>query len=275
MPGELLLNLPREKYDDTPRQNWSRLKLLNKSPAHFKANPPHESRSMTLGNFGHIATLEPERFAREVVAWGRLEEEKVRRGKVWDAFQAKHHDKLIATADEYDTAKVMAEAIHANPDAHRLLSGGFAEPTLLWECDGVLLKSRLDCLNLTEGAISDVKCCKDASPRGFQTDAARYDYFGQAAFYSGAVECVTGRALPFFFLAVENKWPHVTQVYNVPDEVIQAERVKYRALLAQLKFCEAMGEWPAYSTQILDLLPPPWALRPVDADEDESEDEAA
>ncbi len=63
--------VPAADYFALPALSISRLKELRRSPLHYRylAEHPKESAAMTLGTAAHCATLEPERFCRDYVAW--------------------------------------------------------------------------------------------------------------------------------------------------------------------------------------------------------------
>lgn len=66
----------------------------------------------------------------------------------------------------------------------------------------------------------------------------------QAAFYQDGLKALTGKALPFYFIAVEKDGPHATAAYRASDEMIETGRAKYRGALQSLRWCR--HRWPAY-----------------------------
>lgn len=264
----------RSDYDSIDRLNWTRLKLMGRSPAHYKhalTHPRPDTDAMKRGRAVHAAVFEPLQFARRYVCWtgGR------RYGKTWDNFCADNADKEILTADEWESCERIQEAVRGNEQAAPYLSGGKGEQTITWttetpetpgfpaqrfECKG-----RLDFV--TAAALVDLKTCKDASPAGFGRDCFKYDYHSGAAWYRDGYAAATGKERPFVFVAVEAAAPHVVQVYLVPDSYLELGRERYRGLLNRLDWCQRENSWPGYAEAEQELELPRWAL-PFDEEDD-------
>ena len=274
MENGLYPNLSRAEYDAmTSRVNWSRLKHISRSPAHFRHALTAEGKdtpARAFGRLAHLAILEPELFAR-VPTWTGA-----RRGREWEAFRAENEGRDIATADDRDRAAAIAEAVRAHPTASQYVTGGRAEVTALWthetppvEGSGLPgfafdCKARLDYVAEKVGALVDVKTCRDASPDAFGRDVWNLQYHVQAAWYRDGFAAATGRTLPFVIVAVETEPPHVVQVYRVPDWILDEGRSTYRALLGLLDRCKRERHWPGYATGELELMLPRWAVQPPD-----------
>lgn len=267
--------ITRAEYDAiTDRVNFSTLKLMGKSPAHYRdriLNPPGpDSDAMRLGRATHIAILEPHLFERECVQWteGR------RAGKAWEAFAAEHATQEILTDSEWECLLGMCGAVRTHDEASRYLMEGAAEQTLLWEDVvpevGGLPEVRTPCKGRLDWigrlATVDLKTTRDASPEAVERAFFNLGYHVQAAFYSDGYEAATGTRLPFVVIAVESSSPYVVQVYEVPEELLDLGRETYRTWLARRAMCIAEAEWPGYSTQTLPLTLPRWA-RPADGDD--------
>ncbi len=260
-------DMSRETYDGLQRVNWSSLKGLIRSPAHYLHGTQKRDKDTNprkLGRCTHLATLEPELFKTQCAVWddGR------RFGKKWDAFQDAHAGLEILTAEEYERCVDIQTAVRSNATAMKHLSGGRSEVSVLWthHADGVggldgyamELKGRVDFLSA--GAIVDLKSTRDASPDGFAKEVYRYRYHTQAAIYSDGVLAATGKELPYLIVAVESEAPHVVQVYRVPDEILDVGREEYRALLDRLNYCRKTNAWPGYADGEMDLTLPRWAV---------------
>lgn len=268
----------RDGYDLLDMVNWSTLKHLGKSPAHYRHNilqKDGDTAAKKLGRCAHLATLEPEKFRLGVAKWTGDR----RAGKEWEAFKAKNQGRELLTEDEHDYCLRIAEAARSSEMAKPYLAKGKSEQTVLWshivppivgfpgyrvECKG-RLDFIADC-----GALVDLKTTKDASPEGFGREFVRYGYGCQAAFYRDGYKAATGLDLPYVIVAVETSRPHVVQVYRVQDEVLEMGRDTYRALLDRLQLCRAENAWPGYADAPCDLVLPRWAL-PDDDSSDLSE----
>lgn len=259
-------NMTRAQYDALEdRENWSRLKNIARSPAHYRhalLEPRADTAALRNGRANHVAVFEPQRFAGLVSVWdgGR------KQGKVWDAFAEANADKDILTRAEYEQLIAMQRAVRQHPVASRYLQKGQPEVSVLWThnlapIDGpgglyTPCKSRLD--YLAPEWILDLKTCRDASPKAFSRSAFNFDYHTQAAYYVDAVAAVTGKRLPYIIVAAELAPPCVVRVFRVPEYILASGRDRYRALLFQLNDCKRQDCWDD-SLEELDLELPPWS----------------
>lgn len=258
-------DMTREQYDAlVERENWSRLKIMGRSPAHYRhalLEPRKDTAALKNGRANHIAVFEPELFARSVAVWdgGR------RASKAWDAFCVANTGKDILTKDEYDLLIGMQRAIRQHPDASKYLRNGRPEVSILWthkpdpflNLPAMPCKSRLD--YLAPEWIVDLKTCRDASPAAFGRSAFNFEYHAQAAYYVDAVEAVTGERLPYVIVAAELTPPCVVQVYVIPDHVLAAGRDRYRSLMVHLAECRAADSWGGYADEEMELELPRWS----------------
>ncbi len=264
--------MDRADYDKLDAVNWSKLKLLARSPAHYR-NAPLEPREDTdflrLGRAVHAAVFEPETFEARFVRFGG----KVRRGHEWDDFaeQAAALDQTILTADQWADATVIADAVRLHPVAGPLVRGGRPAHPLPWTHKvephdhlpgyAIACKGRVDYLR--PDCIVDLKTTRDASPDAFGRQMFNLLGHGQAAWYRDG----EGHALPFFFVAVEKAPPYAVQVYEVGADILDMGRELYCDLLGRLHACRADDSWPAYAEGVLPLELPRWAF-PFDEDAD-------
>ena len=270
-------DMTREQYDAlVERENWSRLKNMARSPAHYRhalLEPREDTPALRNGRANHVAVFEPERFAGQVAVWegGR------RQSKAWDAFCEANAGKDILTKDEYEQLVGMQRAVRQHPVASRYLRRGQSEVSILWthkteSVEGLPglnmpCKSRLD--YLTPDCILDLKTCRDASPMAFGRAAFNFEYHAQAAYYVDAVAAVTGKRLPYIIVAAELAPPCVVQVYRLPEHVIAAGRDHYRSLLYRLAECRREDRWDGYASEEMELELPRWSG--IEAPEPEGE----
>lgn len=268
MKNELILNHARSAYDAIKdRVHFSTLKEMDRSPCHYDhavKNPREPSDAMDVGNGTHLAVLEPERFAAEVVKWTG----KTRQGKAWDEFEAAHAGKLILKADDYADCVAMQASVAKSEQARPYLTGGHAEVTMLWEREiipgfPISLKGRFDYLSPL-GPV-DLKTCVDASPEDFGRAVFNLGYLAQSALYLDGYRAITGKAHRFNIVAVEKSAPFVTQVYYLTEEQLAYGRELYTKWLAQVAFCRLENDWPAYSREPMPLTLPGWAAKRAEA----------
>lgn len=273
--------LSREQYDAiTDRTNWSLLKFMAKSPAHYRqallerGTGKGDTAARVRGRVTHLAVFEAERFASEVAVWTGER----RSGKAWDKFCAENDGKELLKEDERTQCLAIQRAVRNHPVASRyLMRGGRPEITATWTYESpaigavegfkVACKGRLDFVRSKEPVIVDLKTTRDASPEGFGKEAARYRYHTQAAFYADGYRAATGQDLPYVIIAVEPEEPFAVSVFRVPPQLMQMGRDEYRTLLQRLEMCRKSFEWPPYLEEEADLEFPRWAM-PWDADED-------
>ncbi len=267
-PNGIYPRMSRAEYDALLRTNWSRLKTLGKSPAHFRheffAKDSPDTSTKKLGRVGHVAVLEPERFRTECAVWtdGR------RAGKGWEAFKEANEGREIITEDEASYCNALQAAVRADVHAAKYVSRGQSEVSILWTHEVPTIaglpgytmncKGRVDFV-AGAGALVDLKTCRDASPEAFGKACWNFRYHVQAAFYADGYEAATGKRLPFVVVAVETSAPHVVQVYRIPEEILELGRQEYRSLLDRLNHCRNENHWPAYFEGEADLTLPKWA----------------
>ena len=256
-------DMPRAAYDAIKdRANYSSLKLMDVSPAHYRhgldVGGRSDTKALKVGRALHVAVFEPHLYDEEIVTWDGGD----RKGKDWKAFAALNARREILSLAEAADVRNMAASVRSNPDAMRRLAAGEAEVTLLWTdpATGVRCKARLDWISAS-GAIGDLKSAKDASPAAFGRQAYGLRYHVQSAFYTDGLRVLTSEELPFEFYAVENSGPHTSQVYQVAEGDIAAGRRHYREWLQQLVECREANRWPGYADHPLVLELPRWADR--------------
>jgi exodeoxyribonuclease VIII len=268
--------MPFTEYERIARVNWSTLRHLKRSPRHYAAalqQPRTEDTdAMRLGRAIHAALLEPEVFAGQWTVWdgGR------RYGAKWDKFSADAEAKglQVLTEDQYQTCRAVTTATAANEHAARHLRHGATELAVLWTheqpANGVPgfridCKARID-LAAQSGALVDLKTCRDASPDAFARACWNMDYLGQAAMYVDGYAAAKGEVRPYIMVAVETSEPYVTQVYRVPERLLEMGRATYQGLLGRLHECREQNAWPGYADGELDLELPRWVQRASDMD---------
>jgi hypothetical protein len=249
MPA-VLEPLSWEQYEAIAAEHWSRLKLMLKSPAHYKANAEdtgedEDTDSRILGRVFHLLTLEPQLAETRLAIW----EGKVRRGKEWDSFMLANPGKEWIRAKEFSKAKSMADS--ARLAFGSLLKDGKAEHSVRWMQDDIPCKARPDYAK--PEVIFDLKSTTDASPHGFGAQAARLGYHCQAAMYVDAMAAVDGVLRNFVLLACESSAPYVCAAYLVQPHQLEAGREKYRRLLAELQACKQLDTWPGYTQGVAEL----------------------
>jgi len=90
--------------------------------------------------------------------------------------------------------------------------------------------------------IVDLKTCDDLT--WFESDAKRYGYVYQFAFYRAVLRQVISLPMPVYLIAIEKKEPFRCGVWQVHEDVLnQAER-ENAAAIERLKLCMEADTWP-------------------------------
>jgi hypothetical protein len=289
MTARLLYDLPRAQYDNLEGENWSLLKLIGKSPAHWKHakdHPEEKDRDLLIrGAAGHVAALEPEKygghFAEKMpltpdgtiyAVWPKTN--KNRSSNAYEAFEAncRQTNRVPLREVDHDWCTAIATAVRSCPAAQPYLVGP-REVSMRWQHDepavgGLLgfvmaMKGRVDKVavrNEKPFALVDLKSTIHADPIGFAKESARLEYHAQAALYIDGYFACTGVRLPFYWIAVESVAPHPVCVYRLRPVEYEMGRRRYRDLLQRLNACKETGDFPGYARGEMELEFPSWAL---------------
>lgn len=173
------LNPDREATPDTPAMKFGRL-------CHTLVLESHIVDS--------LYSLEPPDINRRTKA-GREE---------YERFLASSQGKEVVTQKDFDLAKAMADALHADSKCQKLLGQGEPEKPLFWADEtGLPCKAKVDYYR--EGLVIDYKTSNDILPEDFGRKMANLGYHRQAAFYMRAIEITHGTRPDGFVFIVQNK----------------------------------------------------------------------
>jgi hypothetical protein len=260
--------MPFEEYAAVPALNGSSLLHLRRSPMKYKHeldNPTPPSPAMILGTATHRLILEPDRVG-DFAVWGLLEEEKVRRGKVWDHFQEFNAGAMIVTVAERDAMVGMAVGARRNlPIMKYANAKGKTEVSMFWTAGGRDFKGRVDKILDQGHVIFDLKTTRDCHPRRFGAQSYALGYHIKMALYSNGYYAITGELPKMHLGAIDSKAPHESAVYRVTKDVILQGQDELIDLLRTLAECEATNNWSAAYQEETDLMIPAWALTEQDS----------
>lgn len=261
---EIVETMERSEYDAIDAVNWSRLKLMRKSPLHFlHCGQPEDSDALKLGRAAHVALFEPHRFRTDFAIW----KGKRRDGKEWEQFKALHPHETIIRAEERDRALGIAAAVRACPLVAPFLAVGEPEKVLVWKDrkTGLSMKARLDWLG--ENIVLDLKTARNAiDPRAFSLDAYKLGYFHQLEHYRRGVAATQGRGEgpPAVIVAVETEVPYDVAVYQLSEDALHFVGEELDELAATLVRCRAENKWPGKFDAVQELNMPRWAFPSVE-----------
>lgn len=160
--------------------------------------------------------------------------------KAWAEWAAVER-RTALTDDQFELISRLHDSVHAHPVASDLLRQGIAEGVVRARYGGVPCQIRIDWFDAVTG-ITDLKTCDDLA--WFETDARRFGYVHQVAFYRAVLACVAGAAFPVHFIAVEKKPPFRTGVWKVHADVLAIAQQDNEAAIDRLKECQKVDLWP-------------------------------
>lgn len=265
-------------YDDVPYEVYAKINAVRRSKltkaktmAHFRQAELSEDDSSDATEFGtalHAATLEPERFDRDVVigpinpSTGEPYGRDTKKCKEW-ADLPENKGKIIVAKDYRERLQGMAKALRDHPAASALLAAVTKrELTIVWDDEetGVRCKVRLDA-HIPSSLHMDLKSTDDASPEAFSKSIFNFGYDIQTAMSIDGWRSVMGEDLPFIMLAVEKDPPYAVAVYELGEESISIARRRYRDILRSIAEARKSGRYPAYSDGALPIEVPAWARK--------------
>jgi len=270
-----------EYHGDHRYLNRSALEVFRRSVALFHSRfiarnlpPSPPTEAMALGTAAHILLLEPQDSAR-VVAMPNFNLRTNAGKDARDAFQVEHEGSILLTAEQYETAWMMAAAVGSNEIARRLLKAqGKTEHALRWSDSrtGIPCKARLDKViensvhqglgSSSNAVIIELKTAVDPFPQGWQKAAMNFGYHRQAAFYQRAWQILHGEVPQVLFIVIGKAAPHEVIVYELGEAFIRMAREENACLLDQLAERLDTHDWTGrFANGVVPLSPPRWATR--------------
>lgn len=239
-------NLTFAEYLEIDAVSNSYLSKFGISAAHAEAYAEgHDPTDpMILGTAYHSKVLQPEQFD-ELCAVEPEVNRRTKAGKETIAkFAEDNEGKAIISLEDDALLDKMVEAIDAHSLAREYLSGGELELTIVWECEGVLCKGRID--NRLDGILADLKSSRNASPAAFKSAVFKYAYHTQGAMYVDGMKTLTGDDYSFVFVVGEKTEPFGVSVHELGQDVIGVAREEYLRNLETYKACKVFDNWPCY-----------------------------
>jgi len=255
-----------DEYAEVDALSGSALLHMRRSPLTFiwnRDNPQPPTDAMKLGTVIHTAILEPPLLGK-IAVWGLTEEQKVRRGKVWDAFEEANKNLIILTKAEQAAVADAVDGAWDTPTAREYLAAeGPCEVSMFWvdPYDGRYWKGRIDKLITTKATatIVDLKKTRCCSPRRFGAQAYALGYHLKAAIYVSGYQILTGVRPRFRWIALEEKRPNECAVYRATPDVLTLGGDEVTSLVKRLDACEKADVWPCEMEEESDLLLPAYA----------------
>ena len=203
-----------------------------------------ESQAFLLGSAAHTLILEGrDKYESDYAiggpinpATGRPYGNTTKKFLEWQEVQ----QKPVLTFEQSETIEAMLSAVRMNEYAAALLKTGVAEGVIRAEYCGLPCQIRLDWFN-PEYGIVDLKTCDDLT--WFESDARRFRYQNQVAFYQCVLDAVIERLVPVYIIAVEKKEPFRCGVWEVTAETLLTARAENEAAIERLKAAKSSDTW--------------------------------
>ena len=247
-----LIQEPAEEYHAKAKQHLSSHQLGNfrKCPALYRKKQlglvgDEDRPAYQIGRALHTLVLEGRAvFEREYAVGGPINP---KTGEIYGpttkafAQWAAEQGKAVLTVAQFDLIDSMADGVRANGMAVDLLSEGIAEGVVRTEYCGMHSQIRLDWFDPHRGIV-DLKTCDELT--WFESDARRYGYVHQMAFYRAVLRQVIGIAMPVYLIGVEKKEPFRAGVWKIMDDIVAQAQKENEMAIERLKRCIATDTWP-------------------------------
>lgn len=172
--------------------------------------------------------------------------------KAWAEWAA-NQSKAVLSYEQYALVANLVLSVRSHPEAKDILATGTPEGVVRHEYCGVACQIRMDWFDPHRG-IADLKTCDDLTY--FESDARRYGYVHQLAFYRAVLREVIGLTMPVFLIAVEKKEPYRAGVWIVDPQVLSIAGRENEAAIERLKQCDSDDRWPTgyEDLRLLDVI---------------------
>jgi hypothetical protein len=209
--------------------------------------PDEDRPAYLVGRAAHTVILEGTEAFRRSYAVGAPVNPKTGQPfgsstKAWAEWAEAQVGKDVLTDAQHDLVMHMADSVKAHALAQELLSDGVAEGVVRADYCDKPCQIRMDWLNPHQ-ALCDLKTVDNLEY--FESDARRYGYCHQLAFYVAVLGQRIGLRMPAFFIAVEKREPYRTGVWRVTDDVLDHATRENEAAIRRLHQYEASGIWPS------------------------------
>lgn len=257
------------------RSEWSRSQAedLRASPPLFHGRhisglyPRKEGPALDTGTVGHHILTSPA-SVDEIVAVippDVLNSQGHRKGAAWKEWSEAHPDRIQMKADEMEAIRHMVRNVYAHPRATMLLANAMHyEFTVLYEDPetGLPLRARPDLISgfYSRVIVVDFKTTRALTPREFASEAVKWGYHRQEAWYREGVERFGYDIAAFLFVTVDKSPAHECRVYELSSSALQLGREENQSIRRDLAHRLETDDWTdPYGKEILTIDLPAWA----------------
>jgi len=240
------------------------------SPEHFyhricEGPPDRPTQAQEFGRIVHIALLEPDRFARNLILEpDHNKRSSIERAKIeqWRTLQGP--EAIIIEKKDFDAIVAIRKRIESFPVVKGLLKLGRREWSGFGRCPltGIGIRARPDFFHAPDetypdGIIMDVKTTVSAREEDFKFTIENYLYHLSLYAYRKVAESIEGVIFPrACILAVEKSPPYAMNLFWM-DDMIYEETAEflYKQIMFKLKACIEGSDWPGYNREAVRISP--------------------
>lgn len=259
---EGIFQIAEDVYRPMSMLNYSSIPHLLQSPAHYIANltkPRSPSKEMLFGTALHSYVLEPEKFQDQYVV--KTLDGRTNKGKQAILEIEFVQKKKIISEEDFEAIRYMDANIKRHAIASKILANGKAEQVMMFKLRAsngnfVQCKAKTDYM-LSETVI-DLKSTKKSDEFNFSKSIENYNYHIQGAFYSHALETLTGNRPDFIFIAVESEPPYSVNVIKLSEDHYTHGYKKVYEAVDLYERCMRENHWPAYQEKVYESRMSKW-----------------
>lgn len=245
------------KYHAMPGLSSTKIKDFCKSPAiyyaYHEAKKPRKKSITSAMEFGTMVhdILPPGDISDvfQIIPDDVLDKAGRRSGKAWNAYKEEQPENIhFVKKDDKDFIRCLDLIKNASQyKIWHILDKGKSEVNYGWEWEGFYCRARADRIihdsNLSSDVIYDLKVTSAISPDKFPKQAWDLGWHIQAAWYQYGYKQVTGKELPFVFIAIQDKFPYVMKTYELDFEFMETGLDTCISTIKQIKERRESGVW--------------------------------
>lgn len=257
--------------------NWSTLKAMADSPAHYLAAlnvGRTDTPALRFGRLVDCFLFSPAEYAARYVI-SPFDDFRTKDAKAWrdDAIES---GREVVKGDEANEARTLAKAVFRHPIARSYIEAGRFQVPMVWTdpATGLLCKGLADLVGAPGSAVGsfliDGKSARTIDKRQYLAQAARLGYHCQLGHYrNGCRYALNFDPETIGHIVYEKGQPYDVGVLTFDRAVIDSAEVAVDELLSKVAYCRERNEWPGRYPNVeivtMDDMP-----RWLDDSEDES-----
>lgn len=247
----IIENMPAEEYFSVDAASNSGLKLIRRSPAHFKQGGKGSTPNMERGSARHMCILEPEKFGKY---YHIAECDNRTRSEFKGLAKDVGADRVLPRGELASILESREGAMRNSRFRKMVESPGRTELSVFTTdpVTGLALKCRFDWKGDSFAAM-DLKSTTDAREDAFSKVITALEYDSAVAFYAFVWEIETGEKIDcsrhFPLAALENDAPNCLIMHDLDEIALMRGRKLFREALNTMAECLNTGVWGGYQEE--------------------------